>query len=93
MEDLIGRVARAIMEANGGCLVTDWEERHRNPNVMSAWVAAEAAVEATAAPALLAFAEGFRDCMASDAFYGDAPDELFDWAIAVISLALNGGEA
>ena len=43
-----------------------------------------------AAPDLLAFAEAFRDCMARDGFHGDAPDELFAHAQALITKARGG---
>jgi hypothetical protein len=41
--DAVEQVARAIMEASGGCIVKDWQaERRDNPHVELAWRQAEA---------------------------------------------------
>lgn len=52
-DDMVERVARAIMERRGGCRVTDWSEAERNPNVSAALADARAAIEAMQ-PAILA---------------------------------------
>ena len=47
MKEIIEIMARAIMEAKGGCLVKDWEAEERdNPNVALAVKQARAAVTA-----------------------------------------------
>jgi hypothetical protein len=45
--DAVERMARAIMEAKGGCIVKDWQaERRDNPHVELAWTQATAALAA-----------------------------------------------
>lgn len=49
MTDETKAVARAIMEAKGGCIVKDWQaERRDNPHVELAWNQAQAATPALA---------------------------------------------
>ena len=50
VESMIERVARAIMEARGGCNVTDWREAKWNPAVEQSLNDARAAIEAMREP-------------------------------------------